>query len=118
MRWPHTATIWTKLPEDQDGRAGWRRAEIHGCHCEYSVSDVTTKRRAFIVLIPGTASDYVDPSNYDGSTGWTLRNDDYIAQGIIKSDTPIGQSNAYEIHDVTPYADSHGGVYHWEVTAV
>lgn len=58
---------------------------------------------------------YVAPNQYNGN-GWTLKNDDYIAKGIIETFTP-STPNAYKITSVSVKDYGSKNMQHFEVSA-
>lgn len=115
-----TITVYNATGE-VDRRAVHRATVVFGVHVEESsaaVATMTGRQSAdgVWVSIPSYAPGYVDPLQFDGQSGWTLRDGDYIAIGeapATLADAKLA-TNVYRIKGVEVFR-MRGRVHHIEV---
>lgn len=98
--YPHTVTLWCRLPEE-NGRAGWLRHELHGVRFDEqagasrAVGGDRSDRSALLIVPAHAMDDYVPPYEFDNG-GWTLRPRDMVDMGVIKSGEPSKDARVVE----------------------
>lgn len=98
--YPHTATLWCRLPEE-DGRAGWSRHELRGVRFDeqagaYRAAGGDRGDRSALLIVPARAMEgYVPPGRFEGG-GWTLRPRDMVIMDAAKDEEPPKDARAVE----------------------
>lgn len=123
----HTVTVYNALGET-DRIASYARTVLAGVRIETTDAAVASvaggsSTGGVTAFVPGGLAGYVDPHDWDGTAGWTLRVGDLMVVGECTSDVPGDVSRAqleaarevYRITGVETHRLFSAAVHHFEV---